>query len=172
MIHGETIPQEEKIVSVFEPHTRWISKGKAGTPVELGVPVCVIEDQYQFILRHQIIWEGGDRDVIVSCLRNLQAHDPTLKELSFDKGFWSPTVSAEMSATLSLVALPKKGRRTADERVREQAPDFAAARRQHPAIESAINMLEHHGLQRIYSFGADGFSRMVGISIIAENRVR
>ncbi len=76
LLKGETIPQKDKIVSVFEPHTRWIAKGKAGTPVELGVPVCVIEDQHQFILGHQILWEGGDRDVIVSCIRTLQDHDP------------------------------------------------------------------------------------------------
>ncbi|MCY4150638.1 MAG: hypothetical protein OXE94_00160 [Aestuariivita sp.] len=41
-----------------------------------------------------------------------------------------------------------------------------------PALESAINMLEHHGLQRVLSYGADGFSRMVGILIIAANLVR
>ena len=34
VLKGETIPHDEKIFSVFEPHTRWISKGKAGTPVE------------------------------------------------------------------------------------------------------------------------------------------
>ena len=36
--------KDEKVFSIFEPYTRWISKGKAGTPVELGVPVCVLED--------------------------------------------------------------------------------------------------------------------------------
>ena len=44
LLKGETIPQDEKVFSIFESHTRWISKGKAGTPVELGVPVCVLED--------------------------------------------------------------------------------------------------------------------------------
>ena len=29
LLKGETIPQEEKLFSIFEPHTRWISKGKA-----------------------------------------------------------------------------------------------------------------------------------------------
>ena len=37
----------EKVFSVFEEHTRWIAKGKAGVPVELGVPVCVVKDQHQ-----------------------------------------------------------------------------------------------------------------------------
>ena len=42
----------------FEPHTRWNAKGKAGRPVELGVPVCILEDQHQFILHHRVLWEG------------------------------------------------------------------------------------------------------------------
>ncbi len=36
LLRGETIPQEEKVFSVFEPHTRWCAKGKAGRPVEWG----------------------------------------------------------------------------------------------------------------------------------------
>ena len=139
----------------------------------------MIEDQYPFIPGHPILWKGGDRDGIVSCIQTRQEHDPTRQELSLDIsldkgfwGFWSPTVYEELASTLALVALPKKGRRTAVEREREQAPAFAAARPQHPAIESAINRLEHHGLQRIRSFGADGFSRRVGLSIIAANLVR
>ena len=55
LLKGETIPQNEKVFSIFEPHTRWISKGKAGRPVELGVPVGISEDQYQFILHHEIM---------------------------------------------------------------------------------------------------------------------
>ena len=46
LLRDETIPHEEKVFSIFEEHTRWVSKGKAGTPVELGVPVALIEDQY------------------------------------------------------------------------------------------------------------------------------
>ena len=63
LLRGETIPHEEKVFSIFEGHTRWISKGKAGTPVELGVPVALIEDQYGFILHHEVLWEGEDVDV-------------------------------------------------------------------------------------------------------------
>ena len=64
-MRDETIPHEEKVFSIFEEHTRWVSKGKAGTPVELGVPVALIEDQYQFILHHRILWKGQDVDVAV-----------------------------------------------------------------------------------------------------------
>ena len=51
LLKGETLPQNEKVFSIFEPHTRWVSKGKAGRPVELGVPIGIAEDQYQFILQ-------------------------------------------------------------------------------------------------------------------------
>ena len=65
LLKGETIPQNEKVFSIFEPHTRWISKGKAGRPVELGVPVGIAEDQYQFILHYEIMWTGSDVDFAV-----------------------------------------------------------------------------------------------------------
>ena len=62
LLQGERIPHQEKVFSIFEPHTRWISKGKAGRPVELGVAVCVVEDQYQFILHHKLLWKEDDVD--------------------------------------------------------------------------------------------------------------
>src|SRR6266568_7622829 len=55
VILGETIPHDEKVFSVFQTHTEWISKGKAGVPVELGLRVCVMEDQHRFILHHQVM---------------------------------------------------------------------------------------------------------------------
>ena len=36
LLRGETIPHEEKVFSIFEEHTRWVSKGKAGTPWNWG----------------------------------------------------------------------------------------------------------------------------------------
>ena len=46
----ESIPHEEKVFSVFEEHTEWIAKGKAGVPVELGLRVAIVECQFGFIL--------------------------------------------------------------------------------------------------------------------------
>ena len=104
--------------------------------MELEVPVCVIEDQHPFILGHQIIWEGGDRDVIVPCIHSLQQLYPTLKSLSLDQGFGRQKVSDDLSDTLDQVTLPKTGHLT----VAERTDEYVTARQQHPAIESAINM--------------------------------
>jgi len=37
VLKGEVIPHQEKVCFIFEPHTDWISKGKAGVPVEPGL---------------------------------------------------------------------------------------------------------------------------------------
>jgi hypothetical protein len=55
VLEGKIIPHDEKVFSLFQPHTEWISKGKAGVPVELGLRVCIVEDQFGFILHHQVM---------------------------------------------------------------------------------------------------------------------
>ena len=169
LLRGETIPHEEKVFSIFEEHTRWVSKGKAGTPVELGVPVALIEDQHQFILHHQILWRGEDVDVAVPLVQQAQALYPELRACSFDRGFHSPANRLRLDALLDLNALPKQGRLSKADREREEDECFVAARQAHPAIESAINGLEHRGLDRVRSHGADGFARTVALSVLAAN---
>ena len=51
-----------KIFSLFEPQTEWISKGKAGVPVELGLRVCILADQHPFILHHHVMEKQTDWD--------------------------------------------------------------------------------------------------------------
>ncbi len=169
LLKGEAIPHGEKVFSIFEPHTRWVAKGKAGRPVELGVPVCVVEDQFQFILHHGIQWTGGDVDAAAAMVEETQAVHPDLRVCSFDRGFHSPGNRVRLDGLLDLNVLPRKGRLTQAERERESDAAFAAARRQHPAVESAINALEHRGLDRVRTHGADGFERTVALSVLAAN---
>ena len=169
LLKGETIPHAEKVFSVFEEHTRWISKGKAGTPVELGVPVAIVEDQFQFILGHSILWKGGDVDVAIPIVENCRERHPDLRVCSFDRGFHSPANRVWLEGRLETAALPKKGRLNKDDIARESAPAFVRARRRHPAVESAINNLEKRGLDRVRTKGAAGFERTVGLSILAAN---
>ena len=169
LLRGETIPHEEKVFSIFEGHTRWISKGKAGTPVELGVPVAIIEDQFGFILHHEVLWEGEDVDVAVPMVQAAQALYPELRACSFDRGFHSPDNRFLLDGLLEVNALPGKGYLSKANREREAEEPFVAARRAHPAVESAINGLEHRGLDRVRSHGADGFARTVALSMLAAN---
>ena len=167
VIDGEKIPHDEKAFSIHEEHTRWISKGKAGTPVELGVPVCILEDGNGFVLGCKIMWEGGDTDVAVPLVKDCQEAFPGLRGCSFDRGFHSPENRRKLDGSLELNALPKKGRPSAEEKAHEAEPAFKAARRKHSGVESAINNLEHRGLDRVRLRGKDGFKLAVGLSVLA-----
>ena len=169
LLKGETIPQNEKVFSIFEPHTRWISKGKAGRPVELGVPVGIAEDQFQFILHHEIMWTGSDVDFAVPMVEITKELFPDFCAVSFDRGFHSPANRARLDELLDDNVLPKKGYLSKADQDREQGETFAAMRRQHPAVESAINNLEHRGLDRVRSKGREGFARTVALAVVALN---
>ena len=169
LLKGEQIPHWEKIISVHESHTRWINKGKVGVQAELGLPVCVLEDQHQYILHHQVLYEGTDSEMIVDFLREAQARYPSLTSCSMDRGYSSELNLNALAQSLDLVIMPKKGRLSQVDKERESAPDFVAGRRQHPAVESAINNLNQRGLDLVRTHGKEGFGRTVALSVVAAN---
>jgi len=169
VLQGERIPHEEKVFSLFQPHTEWISKGKAGVPVELGLRVCVVEDSYRFILHHQVMEKTTDDQIAVSIVKDSQSRFSALNTISMDKGFHSPNNQIQLKERLDLVILPKKGRLSEADKVRESDVEFVQLRRQHSAVESAINALEVHGLDKCPDQGIDGFKRYVALAIVARN---
>ena len=166
---GQTIPHEEKVFSLFQRHTEWIVKGKAGVPVELGLRVAVVEDQHGFILTHRVMEQTTDDQVAVALIEQAQARFPAIASASFDKGFHSPANQSALAALIPRVVLPTKGKRSEAQRERETAPEFIRLRRQHAAVESAINALEIHGLDRCLDHGIDGFKRYVALAVVARN---
>jgi IS5 family transposase len=76
VIQGKTIPHQEKVFSIFKPYTEWISKGKAGVPVELGVMVSIIEDQHRFILHHRVMQQEADVDIAVRMIQETKQRFP------------------------------------------------------------------------------------------------
>ena len=138
MLQDQVIPHDEKVLSIFEPHTRWLCKGKAGVPVELGVAVCVLEDQYQFILHHRILWAETDDQVAVTMVQETQARYPDLRQCSFDRAFYSPDNRQLLDELLDHNIMPKKGRLSQIDNERQSSEGFVKARYQHAAVESCI----------------------------------
>lgn len=169
VILGEEIPHSEKVFSIFEEHTEWISKGKAGVPVELGLKVCVLEDQYGFLLHHQVMEHTTDDQAAVAMIEETKENFPSLNSCSFDKGFHSPANQKDLLQHIDNVILPKKGRLSLHDKQREHSADFIKARHQHSAVESAINALEVHGLDRCPDHGLHGFKRYVALAVLARN---
>ena len=169
VLKGERIPHEEKVFSIFEEHTEWISKGKAGVPQELGLKVCVVEDQYGFFLNHLVMRKTTDDMIVVPLMRETKERFPDLLSCSFDKGFYTPTNRRQLEEVLDLVVLPKKGRRSEEEKAFESSDVFMRQRMKHSAVESGINALENHGLDRCLDHGFRGFERYVAMAVLARN---
>lgn len=169
VFQGERIPHKEKVFSIFEEHTEWISKGKAGVPQELGLKVCVIEDQYQFILHHMVMRRSTDDKVAVSITKEAKSRYGQLISCSYDKNFYTPENKRQLSQILDHVVLPKKGKRNQEEIAFESSEKFVRERKKHPAVESGINALENHGLDRCFDHGFEGFKRYVALAIVARN---
>jgi hypothetical protein len=172
VVEGKTIPHGEKVFSLFEPHTEWIVKGKAGVPMELGLKVCIMEDQHQFLLHHQVMEKQTDDQVAVSMVSETMARFPSLATCSFDKGFHSPDNQEALAEMLDVVALPRKGKRSKKTQEIESSRAFLQAKKKHSAVESAINGLGVHGLDRCPDHGLDGFKRYVALSIVGRNLQR
>lgn len=169
VIDDETIPHNEKMFSIFEEHTKWINKGKAGVPQESGLNVCVVKDQFGFILHHCVMEDECDVLIAVPIIQETKERFENFNSCTFDKGFHSPANQKKLSEILGKVILPRKGRLSAVNREIEHSDDFREARRKHSAVESSINALENHGLDRCPDHGIEGFKRYVSQAVLARN---
>jgi hypothetical protein len=169
VLKGETIPHEEKIFSIFEDHTEWISKGKAGVPQELGVRVCVVQDQFGFLINHVVMEKKTDDAVAVSIMEETKRMYDNIKQASYDKGFYSPGNKIELDQMLEKVIMTRKGKLTQKELELVRDEEYRQAKREHRSVESGISALENHGLDRCLDHGLSGFKRYVGFSIVARN---
>lgn len=172
LLKDETIPAEEKVFSIFEPHTEWISKGKMNKRVELGHLLLITTDQHQFIIDYKIMKGEKDAGQVKPLIERLEKKyaDKKISSHSFDKGFWSKENFAALeSAPIEQVVLPKRGRHTKEDKERQSSKGYKKLRHQHSAVESNINMLEHHGLNRCMEKGLHGFQRCVGLSVLSYN---
>jgi hypothetical protein len=172
LIQDEIIPAAEKIYSIFEPHTEWITKGKLNRRVELGHLLLITTDQYQFIADYKVMQGEKDPSQIPSLVQRLQQKfkDQKIYSHSFDKGFYSKdNLDVLQQSGIQEVIMPKKGKLNKEEKQRESAKTFKQLRYAHSAVESNINMLEHHGLNRCPDKGLPGYKRYVGLSVLAYN---
>jgi transposase, IS5 family len=172
LLKGEVIAAEEKIFSIFEEHTEWLTKGKLNKKVELGHLLLITTNQYQFIVDYKVMENQRDASQVSGLCERIKRNfvGKKIYSHSFDKGFFSKDNQAILQdAAIEQVILPKKGRHNKEDKERESNPMFKKLRNAHSAVESNINMLEHHGLNRCMDKGLRGFKRCVGLSVLAYN---
>jgi len=168
IVKGEKIPHEEKMFSIFEDYTEWVTKGKLSPSVELGKKTTITTDQYNLIIDYQVMDHQSDSGIVPELSKRILS-TYLVKSWSFDKGYWHKDNKALLAQRVENVVLPKKGKCTKSEAEEEHKPLFRKLRHKHSAIESNINELEHRGLNRCPDRGYGHFKRYVGLAVCAYN---
>jgi IS5 family transposase len=167
VLRGDT-HYPDKVLSVFEPHTEAIRKGKATKPTEFGKLVKIQEAEAQFITDYEVcpsrvpdgtLWEP-------SLVRHEQLFGRPPRLAVADGGFASRTnEQAARDHGVRHVVLPRQRREARSRRDR-------AALRWRTGSEGRISVLKRrHGLRRCRYRGLRGMERWVGLGVIANNLV-
>jgi hypothetical protein len=169
---GETVPNEEKIFSMFEPHTELIQRGKQPDPIQYGHKVLVIEDAVGFICHYAVVANGVlDQDMLVPAMTELQARvGGKIEHASFDRGFHTAANQKALAKIVPHPCIPKKGQHRGRQQQEEATVEFRQARQSHPGIESAIGALQAgNGQERCRDQSKLGYDRYVGLGILGRN---
>lgn len=173
VLQGEQVAVADKIVSLFEPHTDIIRRGKPGQPTEFGHKVWVDEVDGGIVSSYRVL-EGNPNDQRQwqpSLARHQALFDHPPDQMSGDRGMYSAdNEAAAERAGVRRVILPRPGHRSAQRQQHERQRWFRRGRRYHSGVEGRISVLKRrHGLNRCRYHGRDGFERWVGWGIIAHD---
>lgn len=169
---GETVPNTEKLFSLFETHTQLYRRGKASKPNQFGRMVLVVEDGAGFISHYHLMHrEEMDKDVIVAQMRRVQElHENEIKQASFDRGFYSPENEKQLSAIIESPCMPPRHPNQFAKKMKDASIEFHTARQRHPGIESAIGALQSgNGLKRCRDRSELGMERYIGLAVLGRN---
>lgn len=164
-----------KILSLFEPHTQAIRKGKAHKPTEFGRLVRIDEVE-RGIVSHYEVKDGNPADVndfVPAVLQHKELFGRAPEIATADRGFQSAANERAASELgVKKVALPSRGRRSKTRDRTEKQRYFQRALRWRAGIEARIGTLKHRfDMVRARYKGDEGFKRHVGWSIITNNLV-
>jgi hypothetical protein len=172
VIEGESVPNSDKLFSIFEPHTQLYKRGKAGQPMQLGRQVLVFEDAAGFLVRGVLMnRDESDKDVAVRETKSLQeTFNNKVQRLSFDRGFHSPANQTELSELVADLCLPKPGAKQSVVQQSEADEAFLAAQQNHPGVESAIGALQSgNAMKRCRDRSEVGFERYLQLAHLGRN---
>jgi hypothetical protein len=169
ILKGEKIPHSEKMFSIFEQYTEWVTKGKMRPNVELGKRVAITTDQHHLIVDYWVMDHESDSGIVPGLKERIEKNH-RINSWSFDKGFWSKkNKEILLESVIQTLVLPKKGRCNKKEAEEQGRTIFKRLRNKHSAVESNINELEHRGLNRCPDRGYPNFKRYVALAVSAYN---
>ena len=174
-IFGGDTHVEAKLLSIFEPSTEVIRKGKASKPTEFGKTVRIQEAENQIVIDFEVYdKKPSDSDLLIPSIeahKELMGRTPHL--VAADAGFYSAkndTKAQEMG--VKRVSVPNRSTRSADRQKYQKQRWFKKGQKWRTGCEGRISLLKRrHGLNRSRYKDEAGLKRWVGLGVIADNLI-
>jgi IS5 family transposase len=164
-----------KLVSIFEPGTEIIRKGKASKPTEFGKMVKVQEAENQIITDYAVYEKRpSDSDLLIPAL---EAHTKKLgrvpRMIAGDAGFYSTrNETTAHDKGVKRVCIPNRSTKSAERKREQKKRWFKDGQKWRTGCEGRISVVKRrHGLNRCRYRGERGIQRWVGLGVIADNLI-
>ena len=173
VLDGEQVPNDQKLFSIFAPHTELLKRGKAAKAIEYGHMIQIQQVESKFITDYDVF---ENKPVEHELLKPaLEGHKKLFGDypqvVSADKGYYQDMATIkQLEKKLDVVAIAKKGKRTEEEQERESDPDFSFGQRFRAGIEGTISYLKRvFRLFRCLNKGWEHYTSTVGAAIFTHN---
>jgi len=175
VLQGEQVPTDEKLFSIFEPHTELLIRGKANKDVEFGHMVNICQVGSKFITDYEVFEKKPvEYEVVDGVLDRHEALFGCVPDVfTADKGYWQdPFTTERLRWRVPLVSIGKKGRRTEEERAHERSLPFRLAQNFRAGVEGSISFLKGtFGMWRCMNKGFEHYVSTVAATVFAHNLV-
>src|SRR5580658_151417 len=165
----------DKLVSVFEPHTEVIRKGKASKPTEFGKMVKIQEAENQIVTHYEVFEEKpADTALLVDSVakhEELLGRAPEL--VAADAGFYTQANEKDLEDRgVPRISIPNRHTQSEARKKHQKQRWFKNGQRWRTGCEGRISVLKRrHGLDRCLYRGQEGMQRWVGWGVIADNLI-
>jgi IS5 family transposase len=174
-VFGGDTHVEAKLVSIFEPDTEIIRKGKASKPTEFGKMVKIQEAENQIITAYEVYEQRpSDRDLLLPAVEiHEQRLDRVPELVAGDAGFYSAQGETQAHAMgVKRVSIPNHSTKSAERRRYQKQRWFRKGQKWRTGCEGRISVLKRrHGLTRCRYKGKAGMKRWVGLAVISDNLI-
>lgn len=172
VLENKKMAAGEKVLSLFEPHTRAIPRHKGGALVEFGRQVMLDEVEGGIVTRYEILehpTEHGQATLAVAHHQEVFARPPNL--VAGDRGVHSADTEEKLKAVgVKRVAIPMVSRPSEARLALERTRAFRRGYRWRAGIEGRIASLRRdYGWSKSRYHGIDGMERWLGLGVMVSN---
>jgi len=164
---------KEKIVSIFEPHSVGIKKGKAGKPIEFGRKISITEVENKIISHYKVlVGNPNDGDTLLDVIDDhIEYFEKAPDSVAYDRGAWKTNMEEQLNEKgVKRVSIPAKGKKNEQRKQYEKQKWFKQLQKFRAGSEGKIsNLKRSHQLGRCLYKGKEGMEQWIGLGVIACN---